>query len=141
MANGYDLHERLAVLAFRGWRWIRPVLRSTSSLRMANTYSVGGFALAIVAIPIALIAWPAVIAAGLGMLAAIGYGLDGYVKRVSMRVASGQDSNIRPLDFYNPPQSPDEGYRLVRPSDGARHSCTHTLTFRITRCSSRQKMI
>ncbi len=96
------------------------MLRSTSSLRLANTYSVGGFALAIVAIPIALIAWPAVIAAGLGLFAAIGYGLDGYVKRVSMRVASGQDSNIRPLDFYNSPQSPDEGYRLVRPSDGSR---------------------
>jgi hypothetical protein len=54
---------------------------------MANMCSIGGFALAIVAIPIVPIAWPAVFVAGAGMFAGFGYALDGYVMRFSMRVA------------------------------------------------------
>ena len=82
-------------------------------------YSIGGFIFAIVAIPIALIAWPAVIVAGLGMFAGLGYALDGYVKRFSMRIAIGPDSKIQARDFYNAPVAPDEGYRLVCPVDGS----------------------
>jgi hypothetical protein len=40
-------------------------------------------------------AWPAVFVAGVGMFAGFGYALDGYVKRFSMRVAPGHDSNTR----------------------------------------------
>jgi hypothetical protein len=66
-----DWYERLSVLAFRGWRLIRPLLKATSSPRLANLYSVVGFALSILAIPLALIAWPGPIVATLGMFAGL----------------------------------------------------------------------
>lgn len=120
MAYSDDWRERFAVLALRGWLRIRPLLKTTVSRRMANTYSVVGFVLGAAAIPVALIVWPALIVAGLGVFAGIGYALDGYVKRFSMRVAPGHDSKINPRDFYNAPRSPDYDYRLVCPSDRSR---------------------
>lgn len=87
---------------------------------MSYTYSVAGFALAVFAVRIASIGWPAVVVAGLGMLAGFGYAMDGLIKRFSMHVASGHDSKISPRDFLNAPQQPDDGYRLVRPSDDSR---------------------
>jgi hypothetical protein len=83
---------------------------------MANMYSISGFVFAIIAIPVTLIAWPAVVVAGLGMFVGFGYAMDGYVKRFSMRVAAGHDSKIHARDFYNSPLTPDEGYRLARPT-------------------------
>jgi hypothetical protein len=115
-----DRHERAVMLTFRIWRRIRPLLRSTSSARMANTYSVSGFILAAAALAVGVYAWPAFVVAGLAMFAGIGYGLDGYVKRVSMRLAAGHDSNINARDFLNAPRSPDEGFRLVHPANGSR---------------------
>ena len=114
-----DWREWLANRVFRIWRHMRPLVRSASSARMASMYSIGGFVLAIVAIPIALIAWPAVFLAGVGMFAGFGYAMDGYVKRFSMRVAPGHDSRIHARDFYNPPVAPDDGYRLVTPTEAS----------------------
>lgn len=114
-----DWREWLANRVFRLWRHMRPLVRSASSARMASMYSIGGFVLAIVAIPIALIAWPAVLLAGVGMFAGFGYAMDGYVKRFSMRVAPGHDSRIHARDFYNPPLAPDDGYRLVTPTEAS----------------------
>jgi hypothetical protein len=120
MAYSDDWRERLAITAFRAWRRIRPFLRRASSTRMANMYSFGGFAFAIVAIPFAaLIAWPAAIVAFFGLLTGSGYALDGYVKRASMRVAPGHDAKIHARDFYNPPVAPDDGYRLARPTEAS----------------------
>jgi hypothetical protein len=114
-----DWREWLANKVFRLWRHMRPLVRSASSARMASMYSISGFVLAIVAIPIALIAWPAVFLAGVGMFAGFGYAMDGYVKRFSMRVAPGHDSRIHARDFYNPPVAPDGGYRLVTPTEAS----------------------
>jgi hypothetical protein len=114
-----DWREWLANRVFRLWRHMRPLVRSASSARMASMYSIGRFVLAIVAIPIALIAWPAVLLAGVGMFAGFGYAMDGYVKRFSMRVAPGHDSRIHARDFYNPPLAPDDGYRLVTPTEAS----------------------
>jgi hypothetical protein len=83
---------------------------------MANMYSMSGFFFAVVAIPIAFVAWPAVFVAGLGAFAGFGYAMDGYVKRSAMRVAAGHDSKINARDFYNPPLTTDAGYRLVFPT-------------------------
>jgi hypothetical protein len=113
-------HERFTLWAFRAWRVVRIVLRRTSSPWLANVYSIGGFALAIIAIPFVFLAWPAVFVAGLGMIAGMTYALDGYVKRFFMRVAPGQDSKISPGDFYHAPLVPDGGYRLVHPVDASR---------------------
>jgi hypothetical protein len=120
-AMGYldDWREQLAILGFRTWRRIRPVVRSASSDRMANMYSISGFLFAIIAIPVALIAWPAVVVAGLGFLAGCAYALDGHIKRFAMRVAVGPDSKIHARDFYNAPTVPDEGYRLACPADAS----------------------
>jgi hypothetical protein len=114
-----DWREWLANRVFRLWRHMRPLVRTASSARMASMYSISGFVLAIVAIPIALIAWPAVLLAGVGMFAGFGYAMDGYVKRFSMRVAPGHDSRIHARDFYNPPLAPDDGYRLVTPTEAS----------------------
>jgi hypothetical protein len=96
------------------------MLRATTSLRIANTYSMAGFVLAGIAIPIGFYAWPALIVAGLGVFAGFGYSLDGYIKRQYMRAANAPDSKISERDFLNPARSPDDGYRLVRPADGTR---------------------
>jgi hypothetical protein len=120
MAFSDDWREWLAITGFRVWRRIRPVVRSASSVRMSNLYSISGFAFGVIAIPIALIAWPAVIVAGVGLFAGFGYALDGRIKRLSMRVAAGHDSKIQARDFYDAPLTPDEGYRLARPASVSR---------------------
>ena len=117
MAYSDDWRELLSLVVFRVWRRIRPLLKSTSSPRMANTYSIGGFALAVAAIPVTFIAWPGVIMAGLGMFAGIGYAMDSYIKRLSMRFAMGHDSKISPRDFYDAPRMPGDRFRLVSPAD------------------------
>jgi hypothetical protein len=119
-ANADDRRERLVLLAFRWWLRIRPTLKATSSLKMANTCSVGGFILAIIAIPIAVYTWLGLIVAGVGVYAGFGYSLDGYIKRKSMRAATAPDSNIKAQDFLNVPRSPDDGYRLARPANGTK---------------------
>jgi hypothetical protein len=115
-----DWHERFALVAFATWRRIRPFLKSTSSTRMANTYAVGGVVLGAAALSVAQYAWPAFIVAALALYAVIGYALDGYIKRLSMRLAVGHDSNIKPRDFLNSPTTLDEGFRLVCPASAAR---------------------
>lgn len=45
--------------------------------------------------------------------------MDGYVKRFSMRVAPGHDFRIHARDFCNPPLVPDDGYRLVTPTEAS----------------------
>jgi hypothetical protein len=115
-----DWRERFAISVFRIWLFIRPIVRSASSVRMAVIYSILGFLTAAAAIPIALIAWPGAIVAGVAMFAGLEYAMDGYFKRLSMRVATAHDTKIHARDFINPPLVPDDGYRLACPTDASR---------------------
>ena len=114
----YERRERVHVLVFRFFGLIRPLTKTASTPRSASMLSAGGATLAVLGIPFAaLVAWPAVIVAVIGLYAAIGYALLAYVRRLSMRVAPGHDRGINQRDFLNAPRSPDAGYRLVRPKD------------------------
>ena len=116
---GYDRREWLNMQVFRYWRFVRPLLRTTSSPRSAFTLSAVGAVLAVASLSLTAYAWPAAIVAVGAMYPTVGYSMIGRAKRVAMHVAVGHDSSIKPRDFINAPRSVDTGFRLVRPADAS----------------------
>ena len=96
-----------------------------------SMYSNGGFVLAIVAIPIALIAWPAVLLAGVRKVRRVRV-RDGRIREEVCHgvIASGHDSRIHAATCTSLQLAPDEGYRLVTPTEASQAQLYPTPTVR-----------
>ena len=111
-----EYRECLDAVAFRLWRRVRPLLKWASGEWLGKIFAVAGIIVAVAALAVRGLDWPALIIAVLALLPVFGYGLDRRIKRVAMRRAAGPDAKIHPHDFLCAPLKLDPGYRLSRPA-------------------------